>query len=208
MDLRELPPNPYFDPAWYAKTYGGELLPGEDPLTHYIRRGERENAWPSPHFDPEWYRDHHSLSVDESPLAHYLLHRSRGDVSPLPLFDAASYVAEHPDWRDSAEDPYQHWLQSAARQQTARADWSLASVLEAAGGNLEAGRIPEEVSWEVLTRVVRLFVPLIPFDEAWYCETYPDVAEAVGKREFASGHEHFIEFGFFEGRSPAAPRER
>jgi MoaA/NifB/PqqE/SkfB family radical SAM enzyme len=39
------------------------------------------------------------------------------------------------------------------------------------------------------------------FDEAWYLAAHPDVAEAVGLRELASGLEHYVRHGRAEGRA-------
>jgi hypothetical protein len=202
---RGLQPNPYFHPTWYAQTYGTELAPHENPLLHYIRRGERENAWPSPHFDPEWYRQEYALSQNESPLRHYLLNRSAGTYSPLPVFDVAEYLASHPECLAAGQDPYLHWLRlpREASHSAPPGASPLAAIVRLIGGNLETGDIPEAVSWEVLKQVLRSFIPLIPFDEAWYCRCYPDVATAVKCHLIVSAHQHFIDYGFFEGRSPA-----
>jgi hypothetical protein len=205
-----LRPNPYFDPAWYAKTYGAELLPDENPLLHYIRRGERENAWPSPHFDPEWYRDEYAIGEHESPLRHYLLNRGAGTCSPLPVFDVAAYVEGHPECLGTGQDPYLHWLQQPKQEADPPpiSESLMATVLDLVGGSLEHGNIPDAVPWEAFTQVLRLFIPLIPFDEAWYCKQYPDVAAAVKSGLITSAHEHFVNWGFFEGRSPAPPGRR
>jgi hypothetical protein len=45
------------------------------------------------------------------------------------------------------------------------------------------------------------------FDEAWYRETYPDVAQAVARREIASGLHHFALYGAAEGRQGAPDAE-
>jgi hypothetical protein len=203
--LHELQPNPYFHPAWYAKTYRSEIAPGENPLLHYIRRGERENAWPSAHFDPEWYRMKYALSEHESPLRHYLLNRFSGAYSPLPIFDAAQYLASHPDCRTMGADPYLQWLEDPAEtfQRPPPDSSPLARVLRLAGGTPETGTIPDGISAEALKQVLRLFIPLIPFDEDWYCKCYPDVATAVSCHLITSAHQHFIDYGFFEGRTPA-----
>ena len=200
-------PNPYFHSTWYAKTYGAELAPEENPLLHYIRRGERENAWPSRHFDPEWYRDEYSLDEGESPLRHYLRNRAGGTCSPLPLFDVADYTASHPECLVSGQDPYLHWLRQP-REEVERPPPSaspLGSIVGLLGGSLEDGNIPDTVSWDAVKDVLRMFIPLIPFDEKWYCRCYPDVAAAVKCRLIPSAQQHFIDYGFFEGRSPAAP---
>jgi hypothetical protein len=204
---RGLQPNPYFHPSWYAMTYRAEIPADENPLLHYIRVGERENAWPSPHFDPEWYREEYALAAHESPLQHYLLNRAAGTFSPLPTFDVADYSANHPECLATGQDPYLHWLQQP-KDQLERPPLSaspLAAVLHLVGGNLETGDIPDSVGQDAFKEVLRLFIPLIPFDEAWYCRCYPDIDSAVKCQLIKSAHEHFVYFGFFEGRSPAPP---
>lgn len=44
--------------------------------------------------------------------------------------------------------------------------------------------------------------PAEAFDEAWYLASYPDVAEAVARGEFASGRAHYLGYGRREGRLP------
>ena len=204
---QDFQPNPYFHPTWYARTYAAEFRPGENPLLHYIRRGERENAWPSPHFDPEWYRNEYAIGESESPLRHYLRNRGGGAFSPLPVFDAAAYTAAHPQWSASAQDPYLHSLQHREEEQETvpRLEWTLATVLHLAGGNPETASLPDTVGQDAFVRVLRLFIPLIPFDATWYCNNYPDIAAALRSGAITSAHQHFLEHGFFEGRSPAAP---
>jgi hypothetical protein len=200
-------PNPYFHPAWYTKTYGAEFLPDENPLLHYIRRGERENAWPSPHFDPEWYRDEYAIGVGESPLRHYLLNRASGTYSPLPIFDVAAYAEANPECLATGLDPYLHWLQQPKEEVDSPpiSESPMATVLDLVGGSLEHGNIPDVVPWKVFKQALRFFIPHIPFEEAWYCRHYPDVAAAVKCGLIASAHGHFVDYGFFEGRSPAPP---
>lgn len=198
-------PNPYFHPNWYEKTYGAEFLPGENPLLHYIRAGERENAWPSEHFDPEWYRDEYGIGV-ESPLGHYLKNRGSGNFSPLPGFDAAAYAKANPECLSPGLDPYLHRLQfpKQAPEPVPFSKSPMGWVVEAIGSAPEYGKIPESVPWNAVQQALRLFIPLLPFDEAWYCRQYPDVAQALKSGVIPSAHEHFIVYGFFEGRSPAA----
>jgi hypothetical protein len=201
-----LRPNPYFHPEWYAKTYGSELHPQENPLLHYIRRGERENAWPSPHFDPEWYRDEYAVVAGDSPLRHYLVNRTRAAFSPVPLFDAGAYAAAHPELLPAGQDLYLHWLQGEeAGGQNLAPQVTFAAVLSLAGAG-SGGSVPDAVSWETLTRILRLFIPLIPFDETGYCVSNPDVVEALRKGQITSPHAHFVEYGFFEGRDPMPSR--
>jgi hypothetical protein len=202
-----LNPNPYFHVAWYAKTYGHEFLPDENPLLHYIRAGERENAWPSPHFDPEWYRDNYALDEHESPLRHYLQNRFAGTLSPLPDFDPAAFVASNPDWPTAERDPYLAFLVQPKQtiDPPPASQSPLAAFLDTVGGDLEKGIFPEAVSWKALQRALGLFIPLIAVDETWYCRIYPDVGAAVKCGLVASARDHFIHWGFFEGRCPAPP---
>jgi hypothetical protein len=199
-------PNPYFDTGWYARTYGAELLPDENPLLHYIRCGERENAWPSPYFDPEWYRETYGVGEDESPLRHYLLHRISGVHSPTPDFDVAAYVEENPESLEEGQDPYLHWL-NRPRQDEDEPPASVspfAAVLELTGGDPDAEELPESVPWQTVKQALQVFVPFVPFDEEWYRRQYPDVDAAVKCGVIETAHMHFIQYGFFEGRSPAA----
>lgn len=50
-----------------------------------------------------------------------------------------------------------------------------------------------------------LLLQSVHVDEAWYKETYLDVAEAVMAGDVASCREHFIRAGYFEGRLPSEP---
>ncbi len=40
------------------------------------------------------------------------------------------------------------------------------------------------------------------FDERFYLSTYPDVASAIRKGEIATGLDHYVRAGYFEGRRP------
>lgn len=42
----------------------------------------------------------------------------------------------------------------------------------------------------------------IPFDEAWYLRTYPDIRAAVSVGTVASAHQHYIRHGYYEHRMP------
>jgi hypothetical protein len=50
--------------------------------------------------------------------------------------------------------------------------------------------------------MIRKFLIGIEFNEAWYLQHYPDIAEAIGQGLIASAREHFINDGYFEGRLP------
>jgi hypothetical protein len=44
-----------------------------------------------------------------------------------------------------------------------------------------------------------------PFDEAFYKQTYPDIAEANASGAIPDLHQHFVQSGYFEGRFGAPP---
>jgi hypothetical protein len=58
-------------------------------------------------------------------------------------------------------------------------------------------------------RLLRFFVRCLldqtEFDELQYRKCNPGVAEAIRNREFASGRDHFLSVGYFEGRMGATP---
>lgn len=57
------------------------------------------------------------------------------------------------------------------------------------------------ISRSGLRFLLQLALDAVSFDENWYLEAYPDVAEAVKKGAFESGRDHFLRFGYFEGRA-------
>ena len=58
---------------------------------------------------------------------------------------------------------------------------------------------------ELFRLMLRCALECCEFDEAQYQLSNPDVAEAVGRRKFSSGREHFLAKGYFEGRVGAVP---
>ncbi len=57
-------------------------------------------------------------------------------------------------------------------------------------------------SYDELLEIIKLLLGGVSFDEKWYLTKYPDVGEAVAAGVFHSGHHHFVEVGYFEGRYP------
>jgi hypothetical protein len=64
------------------------------------------------------------------------------------------------------------------------------------------GKTRVNASHDDFIDLVKLFLRGTTFDETWYLEKYPDVAEAVKAGSFESGRQHFINVGYFEGRRP------
>ena len=53
--------------------------------------------------------------------------------------------------------------------------------------------------------ILRCLLDGVDFDEDQYQQCNPDVKEAVQRRLFGSGREHFIQVGYFEGRTGGIP---
>ena len=54
-----------------------------------------------------------------------------------------------------------------------------------------------------LMQLLRRYLSQLPVDEARYLRAYPDVAQAIEQGLMPSAQHHFVNFGYFEGRSPA-----
>ncbi len=57
----------------------------------------------------------------------------------------------------------------------------------------------------LLRALIETAVAQMPFSEAFYRATYPDIAAAHAAGEVPDLHRHFVRTGFFEGRAGAAP---
>lgn len=64
------------------------------------------------------------------------------------------------------------------------------------------GQLKVDMSYDELLDLIKLFLRTVPFEEAWYRRTYPDVEEAVRAGAYRSARQHFVEHGYFEGRRP------
>lgn len=59
-----------------------------------------------------------------------------------------------------------------------------------------------EVVEHRLHELLRLLLENVYVDEAWYLETYSDVADALQEGTISSAREHYINVGYFEDRMP------
>ena len=194
-------PNFYFQSEEYLRDNPDVRESGRNPLLHYFTQGERAGIKPSPWFEPAWYRDKYQLGEAENALAHYLVNRSSGLVSPNPDFDVLAYCAAYP--RDTAKinDPFEEYIAAAqepvltevtaAERVTELAPFS--EVLQKLGVNTEPPGFRE---------ALRLLLQHVHVDEDAYRRAYADVAIAIREGAYSSGRAHFVQHGYFEGRSP------
>ena len=59
--------------------------------------------------------------------------------------------------------------------------------------------------YDRLKSMLAFFLELASVDEEWYGATYPDVAEGIEAGALASAKEHYVRYGYFEGRLPRKP---
>jgi hypothetical protein len=64
-------------------------------------------------------------------------------------------------------------------------------------------RVPVPVP--ALRALLRVLISALPFDEAFYAATYPDLAKARQSGAVADLRTHFLEHGYLEGRLGAKP---
>jgi hypothetical protein len=53
-----------------------------------------------------------------------------------------------------------------------------------------------------LTGLMAFYIEKIKFDEDWYLQQYPDIAEGLAVGAVESAQDHYLRFGYFEGRLP------
>ncbi len=100
-----------FDADWYLRRNQDVLRSGIDPLSHYVRHGDREGRRPMALFDPQFYRSHagrRPLRVNA--LLHYAYLGRFRRISPSVWFDVAYYLKQNRDVARSGEEPLRHYL--------------------------------------------------------------------------------------------------
>jgi hypothetical protein len=64
------------------------------------------------------------------------------------------------------------------------------------------GELMVSCSYEIFVQLIRRLIADAQVDEAWYLESYPDIADAIRQGVVASAKVHFVQDGYFEGRLP------
>jgi len=155
------------------------------------------------------YPDVAALGVD--PLVHYLEAGALEGRNPCDLFDSAYYLGENPDVAASGVNPFAHfcefgWKESRHPSRDFDVDWYLQTHLAHAKGQLNplvhyltAGRAMGLAIRPVSDPGIELVRASGVFDEAYYLERYPDVAQ-TGVDPIS----HYFRHGAKEGRDPSA----
>jgi hypothetical protein len=64
------------------------------------------------------------------------------------------------------------------------------------------GELRVNVSYEDFIEILKSLIVGVEVDEAWYLRTYEDIQLALNEGAIASAHQHFVQYGYFEGRLP------
>ncbi len=59
-----------------------------------------------------------------------------------------------------------------------------------------------DLTYDELLDLLRQLLQAAPMNEAWYRDTYPDLAEAIDAGIYRSAQHHFVSNGYLEGRRP------
>jgi hypothetical protein len=64
------------------------------------------------------------------------------------------------------------------------------------------GRLTIEIARDDLVKLIKALLRAVPVDAEWYRANYPDVAKTIDSGMLASAADHYVEWGYFEGRIP------
>jgi glycosyltransferase involved in cell wall biosynthesis len=149
-------------------------------------------------FDAEWYlRVYPDVArAGRDPLEHFLQQGWREGRKPNAYFDVEDYTTRNPEVITSGINALLHYvLTGEAANQAPSALFDPAwyrSRYDVPHGTLLLAHFLER-------RATGTVSPIAEFDQAYYLETYPDIAKA-GIDPF----EHYVNFGCKEGRNPSA----
>ena len=64
------------------------------------------------------------------------------------------------------------------------------------------GELRVNVPYDDFVKLLKLLIAGIEVNEAWYLQTYQDIAQAIKDGTVRSARQHFVDDGYFEGRLP------
>lgn len=147
-------------------------------------------------FDEEFYKITYPefVAVCSDPFEHFCRQGYREGRRPNPFFDPAWYLTTYPQVRASGQQPLLHYAQSGEADGYRPGPyfdpvWYRKTYDIADDCNALA---------HYLRNRIGPFSPIPEFDARYYLATYRDVARAG-----ADPFEHYIRYGFREGRNPS-----
>ena len=146
--------------------------------------------------DADWYGRAYNDPPGIDAVVHFLDHGAREGRLPNPYFATEWYLRQNPDVGMTGQNALLHYIRRGEAECRAPAPhfdlaWYRTRHIAPPGQTL-LGHFLER-------RLHGAASPLPEFDAVFYLETYPDVA-AAGVDPF----EHFLHWGYREGRNPSA----
>jgi glycosyltransferase involved in cell wall biosynthesis len=163
-DAARVPPNPLFDPRYYASRNPDVVRAGVNLLQHYVENGHREGRDPHPLVDLKLIREQLAADFSGDPLVAYLQSRGAelkphrlgddrpalliyldsdpGTINPSADFDGAGYWRLYPDAR--GVNPLIHFV-GVGEIEGRRAPGDRGPVGRVAGLIEAAGRLDPDV---------------------------------------------------------------
>jgi hypothetical protein len=148
--------------------------------------------------DPAWYLENNP-DLDGNAIdacEHFLLHGREQGRNPNPYFDTAWYLRQNPDVARIGVNPLLHYILRGEAEGRAPASWFdllwyRTRHTASSGSTLLRHFLSRRLDGRTS--------PLPEFDPEYYLRCYPDI-EAAGVDPF----EHYLRWGFSEGRNPSA----
>ena len=186
-----------FDSKFYVREYKDARRAKELPLEHFVKFGLKEDRKPNALFDPVWYREYYG-DIKEAgvlPFVHYVLSgKNEGrysnetslpqtekniletdtsveEKSPINGFNEKAYLEANPDVKEIIKKENILSVKKYLKQ------FGLTDIQE--------GKCKFHKSFD-------------PYDETLYLTLCTDVEEAVKRKVFSSGFEHFCLYGYKE----------
>ncbi len=147
-------------------------------------------------FDAQAYAAATGISDPESALAHFIAEGARDGHAPNPYFATSWYHAQNPGLAQTGENPLLHYINEGEVLGRSPAPW-FDLAFYASHHTPEPGQTL--LAHFLARRRDGTTTPMPEFDPAYYLAAYPDVA-AAGVDPF----EHFLLWGYREGRNPSA----
>lgn len=196
-------PNGSFSTRYYLNSNPDVAAQDINPFVHFLTIGEAEGRSGrivsdnyeareimeavKPFFDEDYYlsqnRDVREAKVD--PLEHFVLYGWMEGRNPSPEFSVSFYLKTYNDIKASGVNPFWHYI--VAGRQENRLPMPQAPEKEGASS-------AEDSKLKYIVDIINAF-----FDNSYYMEKYPEVAEYE-----ESGIMHFCQIGWREGKDPSA----
>ncbi|WP_336763188.1 hypothetical protein [Asaia sp. VD9] len=203
-----------FDPDWYRWRYQASIieiagsLPEDDRglYAFWQRDGARHAHAPNRYFDEMWYRRVHPdvengirMGVFDSGFQHYCETGHRGRSCHW-LFSESNYFWLNQDLTPALlremgySNGFDHYLAVGQSERRVSSCFFSPDVFRS---SLVQQRLPLDSGMGDFSRMIddpdaRALRSSWYFDPSWYLETYPEVAEKIASREFASPLHHYL----------------